>query len=46
MRERAERLGGSFQIESTAGHGTTVTVEVRHGEYDEELAEPASAGNR
>jgi signal transduction histidine kinase len=46
MRERAERLGGSFQIESTVGRGTTVTVEVRHGEYDEELAEPVSVGNR
>jgi signal transduction histidine kinase len=28
MRERAELLGGSLQVESSAGHGTTLVVEV------------------
>jgi signal transduction histidine kinase len=31
MQERAEMLGGSFVIESTAGAGTTVVVEVPNG---------------
>jgi len=31
MQERAEMLGGSLVIESTAGAGTTVVVEVPYG---------------
>ena len=46
MRERAERLGGSFRIESAVGRGTTVVVDVTSCEYDRDLAEPAaSAGH-
>jgi len=46
MRERAERLGGSFRIESAVGRGTTVIVDVTSYEYDRDLAEPAaSAGH-
>jgi signal transduction histidine kinase len=26
MRERVERVGGRFQIESSPGHGTTVRI--------------------
>jgi nitrate/nitrite-specific signal transduction histidine kinase len=43
MRERAERLGGGFQIESEPGRGTVVSVEVRRSQYDRDLAEPVSA---
>jgi len=46
MRERAERLGGSLRIDSGAGRGTTVVVDVRCSEYDRDLAEPASAAGR
>jgi signal transduction histidine kinase len=31
MRERAERLGGTFRVESSPGAGTTVSVEVPGG---------------
>jgi signal transduction histidine kinase len=33
MRERARRLNGIFQIESKAGLGTTISVEIPRGEY-------------
>jgi signal transduction histidine kinase len=34
MRERAEALGGRMVIESAAGKGTTIVVEVPHGHAD------------
>jgi signal transduction histidine kinase len=43
MRERAERLGGGFQIESEPGRGTVVSVEVRRSQFDRDLAEPVPA---
>jgi len=46
MRERAERLGGSFRIESGLGRGTTVVVEVTCSEFDRDLAEPAASAGR
>ena len=45
MRERAERLGGKFRIESEPGHGTTVSIEVRRAEYDRDLTLDASAAS-
>jgi signal transduction histidine kinase len=45
MRERAERLGGGFQIESEPGRGTVVAVEVRRSQYDRDLADPVPAVN-
>jgi len=30
MQERAELLGGSLDIQSEAGQGTTITVEIAH----------------
>ena len=39
MRERAERLGGSLQIESHLGEGTTVHAVVTRRAYDDELTE-------
>jgi len=29
MRERAQLIGASFQVDSAAGHGTTVSIEIR-----------------
>jgi signal transduction histidine kinase len=38
MHERAERLGGTLQIESVPGRGTLVRARVRRREFDAELA--------
>ena len=38
MRERAERLGGTLDIESRPGRGTTVHASVSCHAYDRELA--------
>jgi signal transduction histidine kinase len=38
MRERIERLNGTFHLESTPGRGTTVSFEVPLRAYDEDLA--------
>jgi hypothetical protein len=43
MRERAERLGGTLEIESTPGSGTTVRATVIRRDYDREIGEPAAA---
>lgn len=37
MRERIERLGGMFTVETVAGHGTTVLVSVAIRAYDPQL---------
>lgn len=37
MRERVERLGGSFRVESRPGHGTTVRAKVEKRDYDPKL---------
>jgi signal transduction histidine kinase len=44
MQERAERLGGSFRIQSVPGRGTTVTAVVRLSDFDRELTDPVAAG--
>jgi two-component system, NarL family, sensor histidine kinase NreB len=31
MRERVEMLGGVFRVESSPGHGTTISAEVPYG---------------
>ena len=38
MRERAERLGGRLEVESTPGRGTTVHAEVPLQPFDDEIA--------
>jgi signal transduction histidine kinase len=44
MRERIERLDGTFSIQSAPGKGTTLRAEVPIRNYDEELADaPAAA---
>ena len=43
MRERAERLGGTFAIESTPEGGTTVRATVIRRDYDREIGAPADA---
>jgi signal transduction histidine kinase len=43
MRERAERLGGTFAIESTPEGGTTVRATVIRRDYDREIGTPADA---
>ena len=37
MRERVERLGGSFRVESRPGDGTTVRAKVEKRDYDPKL---------
>lgn len=37
MRERAERLGGQFGVESGPGAGTTVRCLIRYRDYDPEM---------
>ena len=39
MRERAERLGGSLQVESSPGNGTRIIAEVSQHADDDDLAE-------
>lgn len=45
MRERIERLGGAFAIESSPGQGTTVQARVQRRDYDSliDVAEQATA---
>jgi len=45
MRERIERLGGAFAIESSPGQGTAVQARVQKGDYDSliDVAEQAAA---
>jgi signal transduction histidine kinase len=45
MRERIERLGGAFAIESSLGQGTTVQARVQKRDYDSliDVAEQATA---
>jgi signal transduction histidine kinase len=45
MRERIERLGGVFSIESSPGQGTTVQARVQKRDYDSliDVAEQAAA---
>jgi len=45
MRERAERLGGSLQIVSLPGLGTTVTAVVQTRDYDRQIGGAASAAS-
>jgi signal transduction histidine kinase len=45
MRERIERLGGMFSIESSPGQGTTLLARVVKRDYDSliDVAEQAAA---
>jgi signal transduction histidine kinase len=38
MRERTERLGGSIDINSAPGQGTSIRARVRNCDYDREIA--------
>ena len=44
MRERAERLGGTFAVRSRPGGGTTVEAIVQRRDYDADLGTPGSHG--
>lgn len=42
MRERIERLGGTFAVDSGTGRGTTIRAQVRKRAYDPQLDVPIS----
>jgi signal transduction histidine kinase len=44
MRERTEMLGGTFEIESTPGEGTTVRVQIRLHNGTDKTAPRRQAG--
>jgi signal transduction histidine kinase len=46
MRERAERLGGTFAVESRPGGGAAVRVSVPLKDYDADVADPDEAAER